>query len=141
MARIERHVNELRADADLMLAAHSIDEIGAVVDTLRRNFIDETRRIAMEIFREPLTQDPLWMDCACEWGMEVAFGDLAERRLRTWFEDTRPDLEEALDEQVNALWERVVIAPLMELGEENAPEQSSALGGGTGGISSSMATD
>jgi len=44
--------------------------------------------------------------------------------LHRWFEETRPDLKEALDERLGALWERVVIGPLMQLTEEHEPDQA-----------------
>jgi len=120
-AKIEGHVNELKADEDLVLAKHSVDQIGAVAEASRRSFLDGAQRIAMEIYREPLTQDPVWNDCASEWGRGPGFKNRIEEHLRTWFDDTRPDLKETLDERLNALWERAVVAPLMQLTEEHEP--------------------
>lgn len=121
-AKIEGHVNELKADEDLTLASHSIDQIGAVAETSKRAFLEGAQRIAMEIYREPLTQDSVWSDCASEWGRGPGFKDRVVGHLNRWFDETRPDLKEALDERLGALWERAVIAPLMQLTEEGEPE-------------------
>ena len=48
------------------------------------------------------------------------------KNLKKWLDDTRLDLKEALDERLNALWERAVIAPLMQLTEEHEPEDHPA---------------
>ena len=122
-AKIDGHVNELKADGDLVLAKHSIDQIGAVADAARRTFLESAQRIAMEIYRESLTQDPIWSDCASEWGRGPGFKNRVERHLQSWFEETRPDLKEVLDARLNALWERSVIAPLMQLTQEHEPEE------------------
>ena len=118
-------MNELKADEDLVLAKHSVDQIGAVAEASRRNFLDGAQRIAMEIYREPLTQDSVWNDCASEWGRGPGFKNRIEEHLRTWFDDTRPDLKKTLDGRLNALWDRSVIAPLMQLTEEHEPEDAS----------------
>lgn len=117
--RIEGHVNELKADEELTLASHSIDQIGAVAEASKRAFLEGAQRIATEIYREPLTQDPVWAKCASEWGRGPGFTRRVAQNLQEWFDDTRPDLKEALDERLNALWDRAVIAPLMQLTEEH----------------------
>lgn len=123
-AKIEGHVNELKADEDLTLASHSIEQIGAVAEASKRAFLEGAQRIAVEIYREPLTQDSVWANCASEWGRGPGFKDRVVDHLHRWFEETRPDLKEALDERLGALWERVVIGPLMQLTEEHEPDQA-----------------
>lgn len=117
--RIEGHVNALKADEELTMASHSIDQIGAVAEASKRAFLEGAQRIATEIYREPLTQDPVWTKCASEWGRGPGFTRRVAQNLQEWFDDTRPDLKEALDERLNALWDRAVIAPLMQLTEEH----------------------
>lgn len=129
-AKIEGHVNELKADEDLKLAAHSIDQIGAVAEASKRTFLEGAQRIAMEIYREPLTQDSVWTDCSSEWGRGPGFKDRVVGHLHRWFDDTRSDLKEALDERLGALWERAVITPLMQLTEDSAPEDDPVSDGG-----------
>jgi hypothetical protein len=123
--RMEGHVNELKADPDLTLASHSIDQIQAVAQTSMRAFLEGAQRMAMEIYREPLTQDTVWSECSSEWGRGPGFTRRVAENLRQWFDDARPDLKEALDERMAALWERVVIAPLLQLTEEHEPEEAS----------------
>ncbi len=125
-ARVEGHVNELKADEDLKLATRSVEQITSVAQASRQAFLEGAQRIAMEIYREPLTQDIVWINCASEWGQGAGFTRRVEQHLREWFEEERPDLKEALDERLEALWERVVIAPLMELTEEHRPEDEPA---------------
>ncbi len=130
--RIEGHVNELKADEELALASHSIDQIGAVAEASKRAFLEGAQRVATEIYREPLTQDPVWAECASEWGRGPGFTRRVAQNLKEWFDDTRPDLKEALDERLNALWDRAVIAPLMQLTEEH--DRSDNLTSGDGNI-------
>lgn len=122
-AKIEGHINELKVDEDLALAKHSIDQIRAVADASRRTFLERVQQSAMEIYREPLAQNPVWSDCTSEWGQGPGFKNRVAGHLRLWFEDTRPDLKETLDERVNTLWDRLVIAPLMHLAEEHVVEE------------------
>lgn len=124
-------MNELGADSDLVLAKHSIEQIGAVAEASRRIFLDDAQRIAMEIYRGPLTQDPVWSDCASEWGRGPGFKGRVESHLRKWFDETRPDLKETLDERLRALWERAVIAPFMQITEEHEPARDLSAGAAT----------
>ena len=112
-SKIEGHINELKADEDLAFAKHSIDQIGAVAEASRRTFLEGAQWIAMEIYREPLTQHSVWSVCASEWGNGAGFKDRVKSHLQVWFDETRPDLKETLDERLNAIWERSVIAPLI----------------------------
>jgi hypothetical protein len=45
--------------------------------------------------------------------------------LHKWFDEAQPGLKETLDERFNTLWKRVVIAPLMQMTEEQQPEVAS----------------
>ena len=121
-SKIEGHVNELQADDDLVLAKHSIDQIGALATASRRNFLEGAQRAAMEIYRGPLTQDPVWSECASEWGRGPGFKGRVEDHLAGWFDGTRADLKEVLEERLAALWQRTVIAPLLQLTEEHDPD-------------------
>ena len=121
-SKIEGHINELKVDEDLAFAKHSIDQIGAVAEASRRTFLEDAQRIAMEIYREPLTQHSVWSVCASEWGKGAGFKNRVKSHLQEWFDETRPDLKETLDERLNAIWERSVIAPLRDLTEEHEPE-------------------
>lgn len=121
-AKIEGHVNTLKADTDLSPAMLSIEQIRAVAETSRRAFLAGAQRSAMEIYREPLTQAPVWSQCVSEWGRGPGFRDRVRRYLSEWFEYTRPDLKETLDVRLNALWQRLVITPLLQLAEEQEPD-------------------
>ena len=120
--KIEGHVNTLKADTGLSPAMLSIEQIRAVAETSRRAFLAGAQRSAMEIYREPLTQAPVWSQCVSEWGRGPGFRDRVRRYLSEWFEDTRPDLKETLDVRLNALWQRLVITPLLQLAEEQEPD-------------------
>ena len=121
-AKIEGHVNTLKADTDLSPAMLSIEQIRAVAETSRRAFLAGAQRSAMEIYREPLTQASVWSQCVSEWGRGPGFRDRVRRYLLEWFEDTRPDLKETLDVRLNALWQCLVITPLLQLAEEQEPD-------------------
>ena len=114
-AKIEGHVNELKADPDLSLAKLSIDQVNKVAEELGRTFLESAQKAAMEVYREPLTQDPVWTDCASEWGKGPGFKNRIVQHLQCWFEETRPDLKEELENRMNLLWGEIVIGPLMKL--------------------------
>ena len=120
-AKIDGHVNELKADSGLEPAMRSIEQIRAVAAASRRVFLAGAQRIAMEIYREPLTQADVWSKCAAEWGGGPGFRDRVVRHLQEWFEDRRPALKETLEARLDVLWQRSVIAPLMRLAEEQEP--------------------
>ena len=120
-AKIEGHVNTLKADTDLSPAMLSIEQIRAVAETSRRAFLAGAQRSAMEIYREPLTQDPVWSECVSEWGKGPGFKGRVHQHLLNWFEK-HVDLKETLDARLNALWKRLVITPLLQLAEEQEPD-------------------
>ena len=124
-AKIDGHVNELKADVGLEPATRSIEQIRVVAKASRHAFLAGAQRCAMEIYREPLTQAPVWSRCASEWGRGSGFKERVVRHLLDWFEEKHPELKETLDTRLNALWERSVIAPLMLLAEEQEPEAGS----------------
>ena len=121
-AKINGHVNELKADAGLASATRSIEQILAVAESSCRAFLAGAQRTAIEIYREPLTQSAVWSKCASEWGKGPGFKDRVVRHLLDWFEEKHPELKETLDTRLDALWDRSVIAPLMQLAEEQKPE-------------------
>lgn len=128
-AMIEGQVSALKADTDLSLAIRSIEQIRAVAETSRRDFLAGAQRSAMEIYREPLAQSSVWSKCVSEWGKGPGFRDRVRQHLLDWFEKTRPGLKETLDARLNALWKRLVITPLSQLAEEQEPD---ATGPGAG---------
>ena len=75
----------------------------------------------MEVYREPLTQSPVWSKCASEWGQGPGFKVRVADRLERWFDD-EPKLKDKLEEIANGLWEQLVISLLLRLAEESAPE-------------------
>ena len=121
-ARIEGQVNTLKADPDLLPARRSIEQIRAVAEISRRDFLAGAQRSAMEIYREPLAQALVWSECVSEWGKGPGFRARVRVHLRSWFEKKRPDLKETLDARLNALWQRLVIKPLLQLAEEQEPD-------------------
>lgn len=120
-AKIEGHVNTLKADTDLSPARQSIEQIRAVVETSRRAFLAGAQRSAMEIYREPLARASVWSQCVSEWGRGPGFKGRVHQHLLKWFEK-RVDLKGTLDARLNALWKRLVITPLLQLAEEQDPD-------------------
>ena len=124
-AKIEGLVNALKADSDLEPAKHSIEQIKAVAEASRREFLEAAQRSAMEIYREPLCHAAVWSRCAQEWGMGPGFKARVSQHLQGWFNDEGSDLTEILEARLEALWKRLVIEPLMLLSEEQEPETGS----------------
>ena len=120
-AKIEGHVNTLKADTDLSPARQSIEQIRAVAETSRRAFLAGAQRSAMEIYREPLAQASVWSQCVSEWGRGPGFKGRVHQHLLKWFEE-RVDLKGTLDARLSALWKRLVITPLLQLAEEQKPD-------------------
>ena len=73
------------------------------------------------MYREALSQSSVWTACASEWGRGPGFKLRVADRLEGWF-TKEAKLKERLEEMINALWEQMVIAPLLRLVEESAPE-------------------
>jgi len=111
---VEGHVNTLNADTGLAWARRSIDLIEFVAASGLPAFQEAAQRNAMEIYREPLSQDALWSTCLREWGAGAGYTARIVEHLRKWFE-SNSELKEMLETRMQALWERVVIAPLREL--------------------------
>ena len=120
--KIDGHVNELKADPGLEPAARSVEQVRAVAESSRRAFLAGAQRTAMEVYREPLTQAAVWSRCASEWGNGPGFKERVVQHLRNWFDEKHPELQETLDTRLDALWQRSVISPLMQLAEEQEPD-------------------
>lgn len=118
---LDAFLKSLKADDDLSLATRSIDQIAASAVGSKRAFLEAAQRGGIEVYREPLSQSPVWSTCAGEWGRGPGFKLRVADRLESWFENEAA-LKERLDQTVNGLWEQTVIAPLLRLVEEGAPE-------------------
>jgi transcriptional regulator with XRE-family HTH domain len=114
-------LKSLKADKGLSLATRTIDQIAKGAVASKHAFIDAAQRAGVEVYREPLTQAPVWAPCAAEWGQGPGFKMRVAARLERWFASNN-DLKEKLEEIVNNLWEQTVILPLLRLVEEEAPE-------------------
>lgn len=122
--KLDGLLNTLKADPDLALAAKSIDQIGTSAALSRTAFLEAVQRAGAEVYREPLSQAPVWSACASEWGLGSGFKARVADHLDKWF-DSNPELKERLETIVVSLWEEMVIAPLRRLAEEGAPEAPS----------------
>ena len=123
---LEAFLNSLKADPGLDLGKRTIEQISASATASKTAFLDAVQRAGVEVYREPLTQAPVWGQCAAEWGQGPGFKARVAGRLDTWFSQ-RADLKESLENIVTGLWERTVIMPLARLAEENAPEPEASI--------------
>lgn len=121
---LDAFLKSLKADEGLALATRTIDQIAKGAATSKRAFLDASQSAGVEVYREPLTQAPVWAPCAAEWGQGPGFKMRVAGRLERWFA-SKNDLKERLEAIVNSLWEQTVILPLRRLVEEEAPEVSS----------------
>ena len=109
-------MNTLNADTGLALARRSIDLIEFLAASALPDFQEAAQRNAMEIYRGPLSQAALWSSCVEEWGEGSGYTARIVQHLRKWFE-SKPELKELLETRMQALWGRLVIAPLRDLAE------------------------
>lgn len=120
-ASLKDYLAVLKKDGGLQLAVKTIDQMGRSATTTRTAFLEAVQRAGMEVYREPLSQSPIWGQCAGHWGAGSGFKVRVANDLEAWFEK-RTDLKDKLEEITNTLWDQLVIAPLRRLVEENAPE-------------------
>lgn len=118
-------LNSLKADDDLAIASRTIDQISATAASSRAIFLEGVQRGATEVYREPVTQMAPWAQCVSEWGQGAGFKMRVAAHLEKWFGD-RADLKKTLEELVTSLWEQNIVAPLLRLAEEAAPEANHA---------------
>jgi len=118
---LDAFLKSLEADTGLTLAARSIDQIAKSAEASKAAFLEAAHRGGIEVYREPLTQAPVWPACAAEWGRGPGFKHRVADRLETWL-DGQSELKETLETLTTNLWEQTVISPLMRLVEEGAPE-------------------
>jgi transcriptional regulator with XRE-family HTH domain len=118
---LDAFLKSLKADQGLTLATRTIDQIAKGAAASKRAFIDATQGAGVEVYREPVTQAPVWPRCVAEWGQGPGFKIRVAGHLEKWLA-SKNDLKETLEDIVNSLWEQNVILPLLRLVEEEAPE-------------------
>ncbi|MBX5248779.1 MULTISPECIES: helix-turn-helix domain-containing protein [unclassified Rhizobium] len=114
-------LNALKADEGLKLAEKTIDQIGRSAAASKAAFLENMQRAGMEVYREPLTQSPVWAQCASEWGQGSGFKMRVAQRIERFF-DSNPKLKESLEDIANVFWEQLVISPLLHLSQEDSAE-------------------
>lgn len=118
---LDAFLKSLKADSDLTSASRTIDQIAATAASSRAAFLEAVQRGATEVYRESVTQMAPWGQCAGEWGQGPGFKMRVAAHLEKWFGD-RTDLKQTLEELIASLWEQNIVAPLMRLADEAAPE-------------------
>jgi transcriptional regulator with XRE-family HTH domain len=121
---LDAYLKALKADDGLTLAMRSIDQIVTSAAASRTAFLEAAQQAGMEVYREPLMQAPVWTGCAAEWGQGPGFKGRVAEHLEAWFQ-TNGELKDTLEAVINGLWDRHVVAPLLRLVEESAPESAS----------------
>lgn len=123
---LDAFLNSLKADTGLSLATRTIEQIARGATASKHAFIDAVQRAGVEVYGEPLTQDPVWPICSAEWGRGPGFKMRVAAHLERWFTG-KDDLKEKLEHIINNLWEQTVILPLLNLVEEEAPNANVVL--------------
>jgi transcriptional regulator with XRE-family HTH domain len=118
---LDAFLKSLKADEDLALASRSIDQIATSASESKRAFQEAVVRGGIEVYRDPLSQAQVWSTCACEWGRGAKFKLRVADHLEQWFTE-KTELKEILENVINSLWEKSVIAPLLQLAQENSTE-------------------
>ncbi|MEO7466615.1 MAG: helix-turn-helix domain-containing protein [Sphingobium limneticum] len=124
-ASLKDYLAVLKGDDGLRLASKTIDQMGQSAIATRTAFLEAVQRAGMEVYREPLSQAPIWGQCAGHWGAGPGFKGRVVADLEAWFEK-RADLKDKLEEITTTLWDQLVIAPMRRLVAENAPEIGTA---------------
>lgn len=124
-ASLKDYIAVLKGDDGLRLASKTIDQMGQSAIATRTAFLEAVQRAGMEVYREPLSQAPIWGQCAGHWGAGPGFKGRVVADLEAWFEQ-RADLKDKLEEITATLWDQLVIAPMRRLVAENAPEIGAA---------------
>lgn len=124
---LDAFLNSLKADPGLALAEKTISQIGKSAAASKTAFIEGVQRAAMEVYREPLTQSSVWLECSSEWGRGPGFKVRVANHLEKWFNANAP-LKDKLENIANGFWEQMVISPLLRLADESAPEVSAPTG-------------
>jgi len=124
---LEAFLNSLKVDDGLVLASRSIDQIASSAAASKRAFLEATQLGGVEVYREPLSQSAVWSACASEWGRGPGFKLRVAAHLDGWF-NKEAKLKDRLEQTVNGLWQKLVIAPLVRLVEERAPEVEPSAG-------------
>lgn len=120
-ASLKDYLAVMKADEGLALAARTVEQIGRSAVQSRTTFLEAVQRAGMEVYREPLANAGVWINCANEWGRGPGFKLRVADELEEWFEaQTEP--KDTLEEITNTLWDQLVLAPLRRLVEESAPE-------------------
>jgi transcriptional regulator with XRE-family HTH domain len=122
---LDAFLNSLKADEGLELANRSIDQIAASASASKRAFLEAVQLGGVEVYREPLSQSAIWSACASEWGRGPGFKLRVAAHLEEWFA-AEAELKDLLEQLINRLWDKLVIAPLVRLVEESAPEADPA---------------
>ncbi|WP_267382196.1 MULTISPECIES: helix-turn-helix domain-containing protein [unclassified Sphingomonas] len=122
-ASLKDYLAVMKGDEGLQLAARTIDQMGRSAIATRTAFLEAVQRAGMEVYREPLSQSPVWGQCAGEWGAGPGFTGRVAVNLERWFEE-RADLKDKLEEITKTLWDQLVLSPMRRLVAENAPEVS-----------------
>lgn len=118
---LEDYLAVMRDDSGLALASRSIEQINQSAQASRTIFLEAVQRAGMEVYREALGQSDVWIHCASEWGQGPGFKVRVAGRLRQWFE-SHQELKDRLEGIVESLWHQHVMAPIMRLVAEEAPE-------------------
>ncbi len=119
-SKLQAVLDTLKQDRALQLAERTIKQVEASTPSWRRAFVEAVRSAASEIYREELEKDEkLWRECYSQWGRGTGFRDRVVAQLRAWFE-RRTDLNDKLEQQVEAAWEYNVVRQLERLSNENA---------------------
>ena len=116
-------LKSLKDDEGLALAKRLTNQIDASAMTYKGDFLRAAQLSGVEVYRESLSQSSVWNDCASEWGRGQGFKMRVGEHLEKWFaEEEAAKLKDRLEQMMNSLWEQKVIAPLLRLVEEGAPE-------------------
>ena len=118
---LDAFLNMLNADEALVHAKRSIEQISANASMSKRTFLEAVQRGGVEVYREPLSHAAVWTKCTSEWGEGPGFTRRVANHLEKWFTN-RAALKERLEEMIRGVWEQSVIAPMLRLAEESAPE-------------------
>ncbi|MBE4055791.1 hypothetical protein HJ056_07625 [Vibrio parahaemolyticus] len=114
LSNLDSFLSALECDEDLKIASKTITSIRNKALECQQEFVERSRSIAIETYKEPLSHSHVWYDCANEWGQGPGFKTRVVKHLSEWF-NMQNELQENLEKSIQSSFSELVKKPLLAL--------------------------